>query len=164
MKIVDSLKRVLFLAIVLATFGGCSSKSLPAGVRGEPFLLSDQSQQEEIIEVLKERNLPFDIDSEGYIVYLLANQAEIHGILRTVQYGDVLRDNVTESAILANEDVRKIYEAAFVEEEIPYDIRKHDGLIEIEWNQLHGIHVDRLRQRVDTEIVNAVVGNARPAE
>ena len=67
----------LTLLLLIATIG-CAEEDLPAGYRGAPFSLSDSARQERLIVIMKEQNIPFLVDGEGYISFLLTNQAQIH--------------------------------------------------------------------------------------
>jgi len=146
-----SMKRISFFILILL-LQSCADTELPAGNRGDAFKLADPIKQASVIAELKKRNIPFEINEEGLVIYLLRNQAEVDGITRNALFGEILKDNVWESAVLINQLTRDKYESAFRTAKIPYRILEHKGTTEIVWNQLYGPQVDLLRQRLDGEI------------
>jgi len=141
------MKNIIYLSVVLFLFG-CSDAELPAGKRGEAFQLADTNKQKQVLVVMEDRKIPFKLDEHGFVVYLLRDQADVHGILRKVEYGDNLNHNTWESAVLVDQLTREKYEAAFQAAGIPYDISEQKGVVQINWSQTYGPQVDILRQKL----------------
>jgi hypothetical protein len=148
------------LLLALAVLAACSTADLPAGKRGAPFLLTDTGSHEFVLRELEREGVPYKLDDRGFVQYLLKDQSKVHGIERRAIYGEELRQDIWESAILVDDLTRAAYEQAFASAGIPYRITSRGGVTEIEWNQLHGPEVDVLRQRVDFSIMDKVISNA----
>ena len=141
-------------------FFGCTDSGLPAGKRGGGFKLTDAEKHMKAIASLEERGIPYELDENGLVLYLLNKQAEVHGILRKIHYGEEPKENVWESTALVDQLTREKYEAAFNTSGIPYRILDHKGVIYIEWRQIYGPRVDTVRQNVDEEIMGIVIEKA----
>ena len=139
---------------------GCADSELPAGKLGGGFKLTDLEKHKEAIAALEEREIPYELDERGMALYMLRNQADVHGILRKIHHGEELKGNVWESAVLVDELTREKYEDAFSHAEIPYSISEHEGVTLIEWSQIYGPRVDVIRQKLDGEIMDIVFEKA----
>jgi len=150
------MKKYLYSLLALCLFG-CTDNELPAGARAGGFKLADANQQNEVLAVMNDADIPFIIDKRGFVVYLLRDQSAVHGILRTVQHGENLDPTYWESAVLVDQLTRDKYEAAFRDAEIPYDITENEGVIQINWSQTYGPQVDVIRQKLDEEIMSSIL-------
>jgi hypothetical protein len=156
-KIVKLFCLALFCSVAL----GCSNDELPAGNIAEGFLLADPDQHKAVLNIMRDKGIPYEENDRGYIVYLLKDQAKVHGIERIVLYGRDLNETIFETASLVNDDTRQKYEAAFREKNIPYRISSDNGITHIIWSQKYGPRVDVIRQKVDDQIVNELVRGAK---
>lgn len=147
-----AMKKVNFLTISLALFlFACSKDGLPSGARGGGFNLADKNKHDQVINVLKERKIPYEVNSRGMTIYMLDNQAEVLGIIREVQYEGELDPNYFESEILQTEDLKEMYLEEFQQASIPYQLDSFDGKDHIFWSQTYGPKVDKIRQKINKE-------------
>lgn len=146
--------KIILVIIIIISSIGCSSEKLPAGVRADGFKFADSGQQSAFIDLMKEENIPFEINKNGFVIYLLKNEATVFRMLRKIQYGENLNPDIWESAILANTEIRDNYVKAFSENGIRYYIKEDNGVIQIKWSQTDGPKVDVLRQQLDLKYWN----------
>ena len=104
------------------------------------------------IELLRDKNIPYEINSKGFIVYLLRNQAEVLGIIRDVKYNGVLSDNIFESEIMRSDNQKNKYISAFTENNIPYMLEPLFGELYLHWPQTYGPEVDIIVQKINIEL------------
>lgn len=129
----------------------CSKEGLPAGTRGGGFNLADKNKHDQVINILKGRKIPYEINSRGMTIYMLDNQAEVLGIIREVQYGGELDSNYFESETLQSEELKAMYLEEFRQASIPYQLDSFDGKEHIFWSQIYGPQVDEIRQKINKE-------------
>ena len=146
--------RWIYLAWISLVLLACSAKEdgLPeTGARGGGFGLVQDQTYEQIIERFKEKDIPYEVNSRGFTIYMLKDQAEVLGIIRDVQNGGVLKPNSLESEILHTKSIKALYIKMFEEAGIPYFIDTTFGYERIVWRQLYGPEVDRIRQWINEQ-------------
>lgn len=153
--------RLVSALLCLLLIAACAETELPAGKRGRIFKLADEERQAFAIARLEERNIPYVVDSEGFIQTIMADQAKVDGIRREATYGSELNSSVWESEIIANADMRHHYESAFSEASIQYTIRSDEGIESIEWNQLDGPKLDAILHSVDEERMDRLLNESK---
>ena len=129
----------------------CSKDGLPAGTRGGGFSMADKNKHDQVINALKERKIPYEVNSRGMTIYMLDNQAEVLGIIRDVQFEGELDPNYFESEILQTKELKEMYIEEFRHASIPYQLDSFDGNEHIFWSQTHGPKVDQIRQKINKE-------------
>ena len=146
------MNRLLIIFILFALIACSGDNGLGAGYRAGGFSVANSDHQKEIVRRLKKADVPFEINDGGMINYLLIDQAKVLGIVRKVQYEGKLSDNVLESTILLNDDVKAMYEKAFNQENIPYTLDYVNDINHISWSQKYGSQVDLIRQNINLQI------------
>jgi len=145
---------------VLAVLTACTPPELPPGKRGGAFLFVDPEKQEFVLSELERQGVPYKLDEKGMAHYMLKDQSVVHGLKRRAHYGEGLRSDVWESAVLVDGLTRNTYKDAFATAGIPHRIVEQDGVTQIEWNQMYGPRVDQLRQKMDESIMDQVIADA----
>ena len=141
---------IFFLTLYVVVSAGCSENELPAGIMGGAFKLEDKNAQDKILSIMGNSNIPYEVDHDGFIHYLLKNQAQINTIKRNVIYGSMLSENILETAIINNKS-RDKYAYHLKKENISFRIYSYNGNIHLEWNQKDGPKVDIIRQNIEME-------------
>jgi hypothetical protein len=150
--------KALIVCIVLV-LGGCTKAELPAGKRAGGFQIVDRKMQEAVIAEMRKRDIPLLIDERGFVNFLLEDQAEVEGIMRSIQHGPNLDPGYFETIVLVNDYVRSRYEERFHEESIPFTISTHENYYLLEYSQTYGPQVDLLAQELEIEIMDYYIEN-----
>lgn len=140
-------KFILILTLIL--IHGCGSGELPAGDIAGTVFFPDRSEKKQFIFLMKNNNIPFEVDERNEIIYLLRDKASVLGLRRQVLYGDNLREDIIESTVIVDGNFRHVYESVFSENKIPYSIDTSDGVTQIRWNQKQGKEVDIVIQDIE---------------
>lgn len=143
--------RLHIATVIFIMLLGCSKTELPPGPRGDGFILGDRDKQAQVIRVLEDRSIPYKINSRGFVIYMLENEAEVLGIIREIEFSGRLNPNHFESEILFSKEIKSIYVKEFKKSSIPYHIDVMAGDEYIYWSQIYGPKVDRIRQKINLE-------------
>ena len=133
---------------------GCTEPDGIVGARAGGFKNADGDKKAKIVSLMEKKGIQYIVDIDGYIIYLLKNQAEVLGIERSVTDGKILDPNVIESEVLIIVGAREKYESEFSKRNIPYKIAEYYGMEHISWSQQYAMEVDLIRQKVNIELSN----------
>lgn len=145
----------LLMLLIMVT-SACTEPELPPGGRTRIFPVATEAQRDIALSIMRREGIPYVISTRGdteYVVYNTHNMAQVLGIVRTVRYGSDLNPSIWESTVLVDNEMRVMYEHAFIEANIPYSISEYHGVMQIEWNQIFGPQVDQIRQNVDQTVL-----------
>ena len=140
---------ILFLSLSLSA---CSDDLLPPGDRGGEIMLENEHKNMLLINRLEGEDIPYELSSQGWIKYMLADQAKVMGIIRSINYAEGLRDDVFESEIINDNEMKSEYISEFVRSGIQYHLGSHLGNEYIFWKQTDGPKVDVIRQRINVSL------------
>ena len=145
---------LLFLVICCFT-SSCDYRNqhrLPSGPRAEGFQLSDKSKNAEVLKIMKERGIPYTINSRGLTIYMLNDFAKVEGIIRDVRFDGKLSNSVIESEAIFHKDVKKKLISSLKKAGVPYSLGKNNGVEFVYWMQVYGPKVDIIRQKIKIDM------------
>lgn len=147
------MNKIISITLAIMLIASCArEEELPSGLRAGGFKPRDDSRLQEILNRLKSKNIPYEIDERGFVNYMQKDKASVLGILRTVRDGEQLTNKVIESEVATSERHRKLMVAKLEEQGIPYRIDSFGGTEQITWIQLYGPRVDQIIQEVGFEL------------
>ena len=144
-------KYLLSALIILSLYACAKDEGLPAGLRGGGFELADNTKHELALDEMSRQSIPFETNERGMVIYMQKDKAKVLGILRKVQYGNELTNNIIESEAIADAKYKDILVSKFEQQGIPYNIHNTNGLEQIKWVQLYGLKVDVIIQEAGFE-------------
>lgn len=143
------------IAVLSLLLVACSDRSLPVGNRAEGFSLASQEHQSEVLRRLGERGIPYEVEDDGTIRYMLDNQAEVLGVVRHVTKGERYNSLDLEALPVTSKKQKELYMEELSAAGIPYEIVKVGAIENIKWRAEYGPEVDSIRQRVNTTLANS---------
>lgn len=156
----ESKMRFLFYLVMGAMVAACSVELGEEFEKKGDFSIGSLDENSALLKQLKNNGISSAfMDSDGFIGHDLRDTAEVRSVKRRfLQQGrsnpnDIHAEGVVHEAHLA------LYEDAFTENRIPYQIDRSAGLINIKWRAEYDETVDQIVEDVNITWLNHIVGN-----
>ncbi|WP_372865085.1 hypothetical protein [Spongiibacter sp.] len=143
-------QRLAVVSFFVLALAGCRDHGSLAGCRGEAFLLADKEKQKTVIEMLESASIDHSVGEDGFVNYLLKDYASVQSIVRTVEYGPELRNDIFESRRMLSTKQKEKYVEGFIENNVRFRIIPELGEYgAIEWSQLDSLGAYRVIQELE---------------